>query len=138
VSTLGPRARSARRRYVGRLAVLVALCGLWMGAITVRLFDLQIRGADEYRERAARQQRSEVVLNPKRGTIYDARRRPLAGSVETRTLYAETAKVGEPAVVAAEIAPLVGRSRETARRLWCDRSDPDRCPPDNGDTERPP
>jgi len=109
-----------------------------MGAITVRLFDLQIRGADEYRERAARQQRSEVVLNPKRGTIYDARRRPLAGSVETRTLYAETAKVGEPAVVAAEIAPLVGRSRETARRLWCDRSDPDRCPPDNGDTERPP
>ncbi len=117
MSTLGPRARSARRRYVGRLAVLVALCGLWMGAITVRLFDLQIRGADEYRERAARQQRSEVVLNPKRGTIYDARRRPLAVSVETRTLYAETAKVGEPAVVAAEIAPLVGRSRERIEAL---------------------
>ncbi|MYF97183.1 MAG: hypothetical protein F4210_17105, partial [Holophagales bacterium] len=117
MSALGPRARSARRRYAGRLAVLIAFVGVWTGAIAVRLFDLQIRGADEYRERAARQQRSEVVLNPKRGTIYDARQRPLAVSVETRTLYAETAKVGDPAVVAAEIAPLVGRSRERIEAL---------------------
>ncbi len=97
--------------------MLIACVGLWTAAIALRLFDLQIRGAEEYRERAARQQRSEVVLNPKRGTIYDARGRPLAVSVETRTLYAETAKVADPAVVAERIAPLVGRSRERVEAL---------------------
>ncbi len=117
MSALPPRARSARRRYVGRLAVLIAVAIVWMGAIAVRLFDLQIRGADDYRERAARQQRSEVVLNPNRGTIYDARGRRLAVSVETRTLYAETAKVSDPVAAAAAIAPLIGRSREPIEAL---------------------
>ena len=110
VNALGPRARGARRRHVGRLTILVTVAGIWMGAIGWRLFDLQIRGADSYRERAARQQRSEVVLNPKRGTIYDSRGRTMAVSVETRTLYAETAKVDDPAALAAYIGPLVGRA----------------------------
>jgi cell division protein FtsI (penicillin-binding protein 3) len=99
------------------LVILVAFSGLWMGAISWRLLDLQIRDADTYRERAARQQRSEVVLNPKRGTIYDARGRTMAVSVETRTLYAETAKVADPAALAATIAPLVGRSEERIEAL---------------------
>ena len=117
MNALGPRARSVRRRYFGRLVILVAFAGVWMGAIGWRLLDLQIRDADTYRERAARQQRSEVVLNPKRGTIYDARGRTMAVSVETRTLYAETAKVDDPASLAATIAPLVGRSEERIEAL---------------------
>ncbi len=117
MKNLGPRARGVRRRYFGRLVILVAFSGLWMGAISWRLLDLQIRDADTYRERAARQQRSEVVLNPKRGTIYDARGRTMAVSVETRTLYAETAKVADPAALAATIAPLVGRSEERIEAL---------------------
>jgi len=117
VNALGPRARGVRRRYFGRLVILVAFAGVWMGAIGWRLLDLQIRDADTYRERAARQQRSEVVLNPKRGTIYDARGRTMAVSVETRTLYAETAKVDDPASLAATIAPLVGRSEERIEAL---------------------
>ena len=117
MKNLGPRARSVRRRYFGRLVILVAFAGVWMGAIGWRLLDLQIRDADTYRERAARQQRSEVVLNPKRGTIYDARGRTMAVSVETRTLYAETAKVDDPAALAATIAPLVGRSEERIEAL---------------------
>ncbi len=117
MNALGPRARGVRRRYFGRLVILVAFAGVWMGAIGWRLLDLQIRDADTYRERAARQQRSEVVLNPKRGTIYDARRRTMAVSVETRTLYAETAKVDDPASLAATIAPLVGRSEERIEAL---------------------
>ena len=117
MNALGPRARGVRRRYFGRLVILVAFAGVWMGAIGWRLLDLQIRDADTYRERAARQQRSEVVLNPKRGTIYDARGRTMAVSVETRTLYAETAKVDDPASLAATIAPLVGRSEERIEAL---------------------
>ncbi len=117
MKALGPRAKGVRRRYFGRLVILVAFAGVWMGAIGWRLLDLQIRDADTYRERAARQQRSEVVLNPKRGTIYDARGRTMAVSVETRTLYAETAKVDDPASLAATIAPLVGRSEERIEAL---------------------
>ena len=117
MNALGPRARGVMRRYVGRLLVLVAVSAVWMGAIGWRLYELQIRGADAYRERAARQQQSEVVLNPKRGTIYDARGRTLAVSVETRTLYAETAKVDNPAALAAEVAPLVGRTKERIEAL---------------------
>ena len=117
MNALGPRARGVRRRYFGRLVILVAFAGVWMGAIGWRLLDLQIRDAGTYRERAARQQRSEVVLNPKRGTIYDARGRTMAVSVETRTLYAETAKVDDPASLAATIAPLVGRSEERIEAL---------------------
>ncbi len=117
MNALGPRARGVRRRYFGRLIILVAFAGVWMGAIGWRLLDLQIRDADTYRERAARQQRSEVVLNPKRGTIYDARGRTMAVSVETRTLYAETAKVDDPGSLAATIAPLVGRSGERIEAL---------------------
>lgn len=117
MNALGPRAKGVRRRYFGRLVILVAFAGVWMGAIGWRLLDLQIRDADTYRERAARQQRSEVVLNPKRGTIYDARGRTMAVSVETRTLYAETAKVDDPASLAATIAPLVGRSEERIEAL---------------------
>ena len=114
---LGPRARSVRRRYLGRLVILVALSGVWLAAIGWRLLGLQVVDADRYRERAARQQRSEVVLNPKRGTIYDARGRTMAVSVEARTLYAETAKVRDPAALAAAIAPLVGRSEERIEAL---------------------
>ncbi len=117
MNALGPRARGVRRRYFGRLVILLAFAGVWMGAIGWRLLDLQIQDADMYRERAARQQRSEVVLNPKRGTIYDARGRTMAVSVETRTLYAETAKVDDPASLAARIAPLVGRSEERIEAL---------------------
>ncbi len=113
----GPRARRARRRYFGRLIILVVLAGIWMGAIGWRLLDLQIRDADRYRERAARQQRSEVVLNPMRGTIHDARGRTMAVSVEARTLYAETAKVNDPAALAAYIAPLVGSDEERIAEL---------------------
>ena len=117
MNALGPRARGIRRRYVGRLTILVAVAGLWLGAIGWKLFDLQIRGAEQYREQAMRQQRSEVVLNPNRGTIYDARGRTMAVSVETRTLYAETAKVDDPAALAAAIAPLVGRTEERIEAL---------------------
>ncbi len=112
-----PRARNARRRYLGRLALLLVVCSLWMGAICWRLFDLQVRGAETYRERAARQQRSEVVLNPERGTIYDARGRTLAVSVQTKTLYAETSKVTDKSTVAAAVAPLVGRPPERLEAL---------------------
>lgn len=117
MNALGPRARGMRRRYVGRLTILVVVAGLWMGAIGWKLFDLQIRGAGKYREQAMRQQRSEVVLNPNRGTIYDARGRTMAVSVETRTLYAETAKVTDPATLAAAIAPLVGGTEERIEAL---------------------
>ena len=117
MNALGPRARGARRRHLGRLLILTTVAGIWMGAIGWRLFDLQILGADSYRESAARQQRSEVVLNPKRGTIYDSRGRTMAVSVETRTLYAETAKVDDPPTLAAYIAPLVGRTEERIEAL---------------------
>lgn len=101
-----------------RLWVLLAVCGLWFGALTVRLYQLQVVRHQHYTERAGRQQRGELVLTPPRGTIYDARGRELALSLEAPSVYADPRQILEPEVAARRIAAVLGKDRrELAKRL---------------------
>ena len=65
---------------------------VWAGAIGCRLYDLQVVRHDEYRRRAERQQQRVVELDPPRGTIYDARGRELAVSVEVESAVRRAAR----------------------------------------------
>lgn len=95
----------------GRLLLVVGGAAMWMLAILFRLYDLQVRRHDDYRERAQQQQQRMVVLDPPRGTIYDARGRELAVSVEVQSLAADPSQIEHPSVVAAALAPLLGLDR---------------------------
>ncbi len=79
-----------------RLVMLSVLAGAWICAIALRLYDLQVRKHDHYLERATRQQQRVVMLYPPRGTIFDARGRELAVSVEVSSVAADPSMIEDP------------------------------------------
>ena len=85
----------------GRLIFAVVMLALWFGAIVLRLFDLQVRRHESFSRRAEHQQQQAVVLDPPRGTIFDARGRELAVSVEVRSVAADPRAVDDPRATAA-------------------------------------
>jgi len=87
-----------------RLYVLLALLALWIGAITVRLYHLQVNRHDEFARRAERQQQRVIELDPPRGTIYDARGRELAVSVEVESAFAVPREVPDARAAARALA----------------------------------
>ncbi len=91
-----------------RSITLLALAGVWLVAIAWRLVDLQVRKHETYRQRAEEQQQDIVVLSPPRGTIYDARGRELAVSVEVGSAAADPTMVEDPAVVARALDGVAG------------------------------
>ncbi len=92
--------------------VLVVAAGLWLGVITVRLYLLQVQRHGEYRARAVQQQQDVVELSPPRGTIYDARGRQLAVSVEASSAAAHPHMIDDPAAVAAALSGIAGAGAE--------------------------
>ncbi len=95
-----------------RLMLLVAVAGIWLGVIVLRLYVLQVRKHGDYRARAEEQQQDVVVLSPPRGTIYDARGRQLAVSVEASSAAADPTKINDPAAVAVALARVTGAGVE--------------------------
>ncbi len=95
-----------------RLILVLALAGCWLGGIGWRLYDLQVREHESYCERAEQQQQRVVVLDPPRGTIYDARGRELAVSVEVCSVAADPTQVEEPEATATTLAGMLGVDRE--------------------------
>jgi cell division protein FtsI (penicillin-binding protein 3) len=105
-----------------RLAVLAALFALWFGAIGTRLVRLQVVRHEEYAERALRQQQRVVELDPPRGTIYDARGRELAVSLEVESAFAVPREVGDRKAAAARLARAAGLDQARLERaLTSDR-----------------
>lgn len=91
-----------------RLIILTALVASWFLAITLRLYDLQVRSHDHYFQKAEQQQQRVVVLDPPRGTIYDAKGRELAVSVEVRSLAADPTSIEDPEATAQAVAEILG------------------------------
>jgi cell division protein FtsI/penicillin-binding protein 2 len=104
--------------------LLVAVLGcFWTGAIAARLYMLQVVRYDHYRDKARRQQQTVVELDPPRGTIYDARGRALAVSVEVESAWADPADLDDPAATARALAPVLATDAGAlARRLSRDGS----------------
>jgi cell division protein FtsI/penicillin-binding protein 2 len=101
-----------------RVLLIAALGLLWVGAISARLYQLQVLRYEHYQTKARRQQQTVVELDPPRGTIYDARGRELAVSVEVESAWADPADLDDPAATARALAPVLGTDAGSlARRL---------------------
>lgn len=91
-----------------RLVALLSAMGLLLMVVAGRLFYLQAVEANLFEQLGARQRVRAIDLPAKRGTIYDRRMQPLAISVEARAVFANPRVIGDPAVAAASIAPIIG------------------------------
>ncbi len=113
----------AQARRFPRLRVVATVGAVWILAISCRLYDLQVARHEHYRTKAARQQQRVIKLDPPRGTIYDARGRELAVSVQVDSAYAVPPEIGDPVATAAKIAGLVDglSAKKLAKILAADR-----------------
>ena len=100
----------------------VAALVLWFGAVGGRLYWLQVERHDHYAKKAAQQHQRVLDLEPPRGTIYDARGRVLAVSVDVESVFADPQEVKDPATTARRLAAVLHLdARELARRLVSER-----------------
>ena len=106
-----------------RLRLLSLLAGAWLCGVVFRLYDLQIASYESYREQAEEQQQQVVELYPPRGTIFDARGRELAVSVEVSSAAANPTRVEDPAATATALAAVLDLDVEKlAASLSSDRT----------------
>ena len=96
-----------KRRPLSRVMVAAMIGAVWILAIAGRLYHLQVTHHEHYVSKAARQQQRVIKLDPPRGTIYDARGRELAVSVQVDSFYAVPPEVQDPRLTAAELARVV-------------------------------
>lgn len=80
---------AGRVKFVFILALLVTI------GFVFRLFYLQILAADEFKENAYAQRRSDHEIMPERGNIYDRENRPLAVSVKVNNCYLSAGQIKE-------------------------------------------
>jgi cell division protein FtsI (penicillin-binding protein 3) len=84
---------------------------------------VQVLQAEEWRERAASQQRERVPLPAERGTIYDRNGVPLATTREVLRVSVAPREIEAPMAVAAALREELGLGQRTVRRAL-DRSRP--------------
>lgn len=106
-----------------RRRIAFVLGALWIAAVAGRLYYLQVERHDHYVSKAERQQQRVIKLDPPRGTIYDARGRELAVSVQVDSAYAVPSEVRDPRDAAAKLAQAVPGldARKLVRELERDR-----------------
>jgi cell division protein FtsI (penicillin-binding protein 3) len=99
----------------GALVVLAVI--LWFGAVGARLWWLQVERHDHFAKKAAQQHQRVLDLEPPRGTIYDARGRVLAVSVDVDTVAANPQEIADPQDTARRIAAALHLHARDAREL---------------------
>ncbi|HET9225960.1 MAG TPA: penicillin-binding protein 2 [Thermoanaerobaculia bacterium] len=106
-----------------RLKIAAVLGALWIAAIAGRLYNLQVVQYDHYVAKAERQQQRVIKLDPPRGTIYDARGRELAVSVQVDSVWAVPSEVRDPRATVEALARIVDGldKKKLARDLAGDR-----------------
>ncbi len=101
--------RTSIQRQVNKLAfVMMAL----MGVIVLRYGWLQLIEGNEMSERMKEQVGHDFAIQSPRGTVLDRNGRELAVSTMTKSLYIDPAHVKDPSAVAADLAPLIGKSEQ--------------------------
>lgn len=116
--------KACSRRARRRLAILLCVLVLWTAGIGYRLYRLQVVQHDEYVSRAERQQQRIVELDAPRGTIFDARGRELAVSVQVESVYAVPSEIDSARIDATATAlakPLHLPASQIARQLSGER-----------------
>lgn len=101
-----------------RRGTVVALAAvLWFGAVGARLWWLQVEKHEHFAKKAAQQQQRVLDLEPPRGTIYDARGRVLAVSVDVDSVAANAQELADPRDTARRIAAALRFDAREAREL---------------------
>jgi cell division protein FtsI (penicillin-binding protein 3) len=104
----------------GTLAAIFA--ALWFAALGARLYWLQVERHEHYAKKAAQQQQRVLDLEPPRGTIYDARGRVLAVSVDVESVAANPQEIVDAGATARRLAKLLHLDAgELERRLRSER-----------------
>ncbi|TAM80637.1 MAG: PASTA domain-containing protein [Acidobacteria bacterium] len=99
---------SAARPVGAKRGVLLAgIFMVWMLAIILRLYDLQIIQYVQLLARADRQQQRTVEIAPKRGIIYDRKMHPLAMSLAVDSVYAVPSNIPDSSMEAKLLAPIL-------------------------------
>ncbi|MGI6045478.1 MAG: peptidoglycan D,D-transpeptidase FtsI family protein [Eggerthellaceae bacterium] len=83
----------------------------------IRLFYLQVVVADEYSTQAENSRTASIVVEPRRGTIYDRDGTVLAISVDATTIYANPSEVEDVDATAASIAEVLGGKTEDYKSI---------------------
>lgn len=90
-----------------RLLLVAGFGALWIVLIGARLYQLQVARYDHYSGKAERQQQRGVTLDPPRGTIYDAKGRELAVSVQVDSVFAVPPEIDDPEEVVRALAKVI-------------------------------
>jgi cell division protein FtsI/penicillin-binding protein 2 len=85
--------KSSTQTIFTRFMFIVALFGVWIAVISVRLVYLQVNQSDWLSDRAQNQRRDERKSKMLRGSILDNSGRALALSVKVRSLYADPREI---------------------------------------------
>jgi len=95
-----------------RLVLVAGLVLVWVAAIFGRLGYLQLFCHGEYLKLAAKQQKRVIEITPKRGSIYDRNRHPLAMSIPIDSVFAVPAELGDPQLEAQLLSGVLGIPRD--------------------------
>jgi len=87
--------------------LLAGIFVVWVLAIILRLYDLQIIQYVELLARADRQQQRTVEIAPKRGVIFDRKMHPLAMSLAVDSVYAVPSNIPDSLMEAKLLAPIL-------------------------------
>ena len=105
--------------------LLAGIFMVWVLAIVLRLYDLQIIQYVELLARADHQQQRTVEIAPKRGIIYDRKMHPLAVSLAVDSVYAVPSNIPDSSMEAKLLAPILNlnakdlEARFSARSSFC-------------------
>src|SRR5690242_17580990 len=91
-----------------RLLIVASVLLLCIVAILGRLRYLQLFRHGVYLAHAARQQQRMIEITPKRGSIYDCNRDPLAISIPVVSVFAVPVEVGDPLLAAQLLSRVLG------------------------------
>jgi len=90
-----------------RFWLICLFFAVWVAAIVIRLFLLQVVEHHAYVERALRQQERTFEVAPRRGVLYDRNLRELAMTVQVDSVYADPAQIADKKAAAHILAAIV-------------------------------
>ena len=85
---------------------------VWVAAIFGRLGYLQLFCHGDYLKLAAKQQKRVIEITPKRGSIYDRNRHPLAMSIPIDSVFAVPSELGDQQLEAQLLSGVLGIPRD--------------------------